>query len=75
MSHCHFWGVIQQSVYIYDMSFQDVIRHSVYMVVLMEQLGLRVDEEGILYPRIPTSLEVPELVNMALALGEVDESM
>lgn len=45
------------------------------MLVLMEQLGLHVDEEGILYPRIPTSLEVPELVNMALALGEVDESM
>ena len=53
--------------------FQDVIRNSVYMLALMEQLGLQIDEEGILYPRIPAKLEVAELVQMAMSIGEINE--
>ena len=52
------------------------IRNNVYMLTLLQQMGLQlVEETGLLYPRIPSSMTVHELVEMAEMLGKIDQGM
>ncbi|KAH3809547.1 hypothetical protein DPMN_137920 [Dreissena polymorpha] len=44
-----------------------------YMIGLLEQLGLHVDEEGLRFPRIPADVEVAELLQMAGKISKLDD--
>ncbi|KAH3839015.1 protein timeless-like [Dreissena polymorpha] len=46
-----------------------------YMIGLLEQLGLHVDEEGLRFPRIPADVEVAELLQMAGKISKLDDEM
>ncbi|XP_060576649.1 protein timeless-like isoform X2 [Ruditapes philippinarum] len=53
---------------------QEKIRSNVYMLALLQQMGLHLEEEtGLLYPRIPSNMTVQELVELAKMLGKIDE--
>ncbi|KAL4220440.1 hypothetical protein ACF0H5_020842 [Mactra antiquata] len=59
---------------IYYNEEHEKIRNNVYMLALLQQLGLVSEEEsGLMYPRIPHEMSVIELVEKARMLGEIDE--
>ncbi|XP_045199744.2 protein timeless-like [Mercenaria mercenaria] len=52
---------------------QEKIRDNVYMLAMLQQMGLRLEEEtGLLYPRIPSNMTIQELVDFARMLGKID---